>query len=230
MKNQQEINFAEFEEIISYKFKNQKILQQALTHPSLKIERKVSDYERLEFLGDSIIGFVVSEIIYKNYATESEGSLAKRKASIVSRDSLSKIAKTINLGDFLLLSHGENSLGGRNNPANLENAFEALVAAIYLDGSIEDAKDFIYKFFAGTIKQMVAVPKDAKSTLQEWAQSKGYELPKYELASMAGPAHAPEITIKLSIEGFEPIMATSGAKKEAERLAAEKMLLQINGK
>lgn len=228
MKNQQKNKLQEFEGLIFYNFKNPALLQQALTHPSLKIEKKVLDYERLEFLGDSIIGFIVSEIIFNNYKNENEGNLAKRKASIVSRNSLSEIAKEINLGNYLLLSHGEEALGGRNNPANLENALEALVAAIYLDSSIENAKDFVYKFFASTIANMVNPPKDAKSALQEWAQSKGLDLPKYELASMSGPAHAPEITIKLSITGFDSIIAKSTTKKEAERLAAEKMLQNIN--
>lgn len=230
MKPHSKIDFSVLESALSYTFKDPQILQQALTHPSLKIGRKVADYERLEFLGDSIIGFVVSDIIFKNYATEDEGKLAKRKAAIVSRDSLADIARKLNLNAHMILSHGEESLGGRNNPANLENVMEALVAALYLDGGIEVAKAFIQRKFANTIDAMITPPKDPKSTLQEWAQSKGLELPRYDLVEMSGPSHLPQITIKLTINGLEPVTTTAGSKKDAERIAAEKMLEQTHGK
>jgi ribonuclease-3 len=230
MNPQNKRNFFVLENSLSYTFKDPQILQQALTHPSMKIGRKVADYERLEFLGDSIIGFVVSDIIYKNYSTEDEGKLAKRKAAIVSRDSLAAIARKLKINESMILSHGEEALGGRNNPANLENVIEALAAALYLDGGIEVARKFIEVNFAETINKMITPPKDPKSALQEWAQSKGLNLPLYDMVEMSGPSHLPQITIKLTVGEHEPVIAKAGSKKDAERIAAEKMLEVINGK
>ena len=214
------------EEKIGYDFKDKKLLKQALTHPSSKKNKNSQDYERLEFLGDSVLGLLISEILYNNYPKEKEGQLAKRRAAIVCRDSLYKIAKKISLGEHLILGVGENQIGGRENKANLENALEALTAAIYLDGGIEAVRSFVEKFFSKFIKDMQKPPKDPKSSLQEWAQARGFDLPKYEVMSMQGPSHEPIIEIQLSL-GEHKVVQTSSSRKEAERLAAEKLLQKI---
>ncbi len=214
------------EEKLGYDFKDKKLLKQALTHPSSKKNKNSLDYERLEFLGDSVLGLLVSEILYKNYPKEKEGQLAKRRAAIVCRDSLYKIAKKLSLGEHLILGVGENQIGGRNNKANLENALEAITAAIYLDGGIESARQFVEKFFSAFIEAMSNPPKDPKSHLQEWAQARGFDLPKYEVVSITGPSHEPAIEIKLSL-GEHTVSHTSSSRKEAERLAAEKLLEKI---
>jgi ribonuclease-3 len=141
------------EEKIGYKFKNPQLLKQALTHPSSKKNRNEKDYERLEFLGDSVLGLLVSEILYSGFPNENEGKLAKRRAAIVCRDSLYNVAKHFSLGEYLILGVGEIQIGGRDNKANLENALEALIAAIYLDGGIESARSFVKKFFADFINR-----------------------------------------------------------------------------
>jgi ribonuclease-3 len=217
------------EEKIGYKFKNPQLLKQALTHPSSKKNRNEKDYERLEFLGDSVLGLLVSEILYSGFPNENEGKLAKRRAAIVCRDSLYNVAKHFSLGEYLILGVGEIQIGGRDNKANLENALEALIAAIYLDGGIESARSFVKKFFADFINNMEKPPKDPKSQLQEWAQAKGMEIPKYEVLSIIGPSHEPEIEIELTVGEYKERHKAS-SRKEAERLAAEKLLNKIENK
>jgi ribonuclease-3 len=214
------------EEKIGYEFRDKKLLKQALTHPSSKKNKNSQDYERLEFLGDSVLGLLVSEILFKNYPNEKEGLLAKRRAAIVCRDSLYDIAKKISLGEDLILGVGEDQIGGRDNKANLENALEALTAAIYLDGGLESARRFVERLFSGFIGSMKKPPKDPKSTLQEWAQGKGFDLPRYDVISMTGPSHEPRIKVELTL-GEHKVTHTSSSRKEAERLAAEKLLKEI---
>lgn len=216
------------EEIIGYNFKDKKLLKQALTHPSSKKSRTSPDYERLEFLGDSVLNLLVSEILFGDYPNENEGKLAKRRAAIVCRDSLSKIAKDISLGEHLILGSGEAQIGGRQNKANLENALEALVAAVYLDGGLKSVRAFVNKFFAKYITEMEKPPKDPKSMLQEWAQARGLSLPKYKVVSITGPSHEPKIEVELTL-GEYSASHTASSRKEAERIAAEKLLKKIDG-
>lgn len=216
----------DLERKIGYSFKNKKLLTQALSHSSSKKHKTSIDNERLEFLGDSVLGLLISEILYSNYPDENEGKLAKRRAATVCRDSLYIIAKNISLGEHLILGVGEEQIGGRDNKANLENALEAVTAAIYLDGGIENARNFADRLFKDFIADMESPPKDPKSKLQEWAQAKGYGLPKYEVASITGPSHEPQITVKLILNNYNT-EKTSTSRKEAERLAAEEILNKI---
>lgn len=219
------------EDIIGYSFKDKKLLKQALTHPSSKKSKSSPDYERLEFLGDSVLNLLVSEILYANYPDENEGKLAKRRAAIVCRESLFKIAKEITLGEHMILGVGEAQIGGRENKANLENALESLTAALYLDGGLETARAFVKKFFSQFIAEMQKPPKDPKSQLQEWAQARGLELPKYKVVSITGPSHEPQIEVELKL-GEHSATHTASSRKEAERLAAEKLIkkMKINAK
>ncbi|HCR85275.1 MAG TPA: ribonuclease III [Alphaproteobacteria bacterium] len=219
-------NIASLESLIRYEFKNKHLLYQALTHPSANKKGREIDYERLEFVGDSVLSLVISESIYYLYPQEKEGSLAKRRSAIVCKDSLAQIAKDIGLGEYLILGTGEHQSGGRQNLANLENSLEALIAAVYFDGGLRAAKEFINNFFAKYINQMKKPPKDAKSTLQEWAQGKGLGLPKYEMISITGPSHEPLIEIKLEIDNHTKISKAS-SRKEAERLAAVEVLKEM---
>jgi ribonuclease-3 len=213
----------ELENKIGYIFKNKKLLTQALSHSSSKKHKTSIDNERLEFLGDSVLGLLISEILFSNYPDENEGKLAKRRAATVCRDSLCLIAKEISLGEYLILGTGEEQIGGRDNKANLENALEALTAAIYLDGGIESARNFANKLFTSFIANMESPPKDPKSKLQEWAQSRGYGLPKYEVTSITGPSHEPQITVKVTLNDYVAENVSS-SRKEAERMVAEKIL------
>ncbi len=214
------------EEKLGYSFKDKTLLTQALTHPSSKKNKNEKDYERLEFLGDSVLGLLVSEILYSQFPDENEGKLAKRRAAIVCRDTLYEIAKGFSLGEYLILGTGEDQIGGRNNKANLENALEAMTAAIYVDGGVEAAREFVNKFFIDFIKNMEAPPKDPKSKLQEWAQARGLQLPQYKVVSITGPSHEPEIKVELSLDKYVEEYTASN-RKDAERLAAEQLLKKL---
>ena len=214
------------EEKLSYNFENKDLLEQALTHPSSKKTKSAKDYERLEFLGDSILGFVIAKILYNEFPNEAEGKLAKRKAAIVSKETLSEIAKEISLGQHLILGVGEDQIGGRENNSNLENALEAIIAAIFLDGGIKETIRVVKYLFSNVIKKMEKPPKDPKSRLQEWAQSQSLNLPEYKVTSMTGPAHQPEITVQLKVGDIEEEF-TASSKKEAERYVAAMAISQI---
>lgn len=216
-------------DIADYQFKNPLLLEEALTHPSYSADnnRIRQSYERLEFLGDSVLGLVISEMLFEIFPDENEGALAKRRAAVVCGESLSKVAETINIGQKIRMSGGEEANGGRNNVTNLENALEALIGAIYLDGGLGEAEKFVKTHFGELVKTMAEPPKDPKTTLQEWAQAKGLPVPIYETIEQTGPSHAPVFTIQAKINGLEPVQAKGASKKKAERDAAQLMLERI---
>jgi ribonuclease-3 len=220
-------NFSELYDSIGYKFVNESLIRQALTHPSVQGKRSFEgNYERLEFLGDSILGFLVADILFETYPNENEGKLAKRRAAIVCKDSLSEVARNISLGKYLILGTGEEHLGGRDKKANLENALEALIAAIYIDGGVNPARDFVKNNFIEIIKNMGKPPKDPKSKLQEWAQARKLGLPEYKVVSFEGPSHEPLIEVEVKISKYSAKKIAS-SKKEAEKLAALELIEKI---
>lgn len=219
--------FAELETTLGYSFANKKLLQLALTHRSLVREYSDGSNQRLEFLGDSVLGLVIAEMVYQLFPNEAEGDLSKRLVSLVNGEQLAIIAAEMNLGDYINMSGGEDEQGGRANPSNLEDACEALLGAIYLDGGLEAARNVVNRFWQAQASTMKAPPKDPKTTLQEWAQARGLPLPEYHLISSDGPSHAPLFIVELRVHGRETVRAEAGVKKQAERLAAEKMLATL---
>jgi len=216
------------EEKISYSFKNKDLLKQAFTHPSLSRSGKISgNYERLEFLGDSVLSLSIAEILYNRYPEEAEGELARRRAYLVSRDCVAKAAAEIGIGEYLQLAGGEENIGGRLNPANLENAMEALLGAIFLDGGLAPAKALVANFWEDALKEMLIPPSSPKSELQEYIQKQGKGLPEYRIISSTGPSHKPEFTIEVSAEGYAPETGTATSRKAAENIAAENMLRKL---
>lgn len=213
---------------IDYKFKDEALLEEALTHPSFCANKKSKvNYERLEFLGDAVLELVVSEYLYEQFPDDSEGDLAKRRAALVCGESLTEIARNINLGSMIKLGAGEESTGGRENSANLENVAEAIMGAIYLDGGIEAAREFILKNLGPVSEKMLQPPSDPKTQLQELLQSDGKPVPEYKIIEQEGPAHNPIFTVQVSAEGFKPEKASGSSKRVAEREAARKLLDKI---
>ncbi len=211
-----------------YRFNNPALLQQALTHPSALSKNHTMHYERLEFLGDAILGFLVSELLYAEFPKEKEGDLAKRKAALVCGAVLAEIARDIGLDQHLILGEGEEKSGGRSNAALLENAMEAVLAALYLDaGSIEPVRSFVQQHFHARAKQELKPPTSAKNALQEWAQAHKMGLPTYRVAEEDGPAHAPHFVVEVSLQDGAKASATAGNKKEAERKAAKALLEKL---
>lgn len=210
-------------QIFDYSFNNLELLQEALTHPS--ISKK--SYERLEFLGDSVLGLVVTEMLLKQFPNESEGDLAKRKAALVVGEILSKIAIIHNLAPIIIMSESERKLGGECNLNTLENVVESLIGAIYLDSNFITIKEIINRIWQPFIDSMHEIPQDPKSKLQEILQKNGLALPKYELIKSEGPQHMLKFTICLKAENFEPVTGEGYSKQQAEKNAAIELLKQM---
>ena len=216
-------DFKNFSARIFYQFSNPKLLEEALTHPSLsKDNSSRPNYQRLEFLGDKVLSLVVGEFLMQKYPNEMEGSLSKRQAALVSGETLAEVALTIGLEEVLQISSGERKLGGKLNKRNLENSLEALIGAIYLDSNYFEAKNFIMKFWQSFFERDVLPPKDPVSELQELVQIKTKQLPCYETFKDGGLDHAPTFTSIVKIPPKNQEFSASGkSKKEAQKLVAK---------
>lgn len=221
---------------IGYEFRDLGLLEHALTHRSRAHEDAsggVIDNESLEFLGDAVLGFVVADMLFTRFPTHSEGYKSKVKAGVVSSASLARLAEAMNLGTFILLGRGEEKTGGRHKHAILADSFEAVIAAVYLDGGIEAARDFIVSRMEPIIAQAGEQAADAsftadwKSALQEWLQANGRGLPTYRVAAAEGPDHRKRFAIELIVGGEVVATGDGRAKKEAEQVAAREALLKL---
>ena len=212
-------------------FKNPDLYILALTHKSWVNENKGKreSNERLEFLGDAVLEFIVSKELYSRFTDKEEGYLTALRANLVNTINLAQIAVKLNLGEKLLLSKGEEETGGRNNPSLLANTVEAVIGAIFLDRGIGEVENFIRKHLLSGIDEKLAQPlKDAKSLLQEQVQAKGYPAPRYEVVKELGPDHAKKFYIQVLING-NPLAQGSGKNKsEATQNAAQKALVQFS--
>lgn len=220
------MNVTEFEKKLGYCFKNKNLLTQALTHPSNRVSKKnkLLDYERFEFLGDSVLGLVITMFLIEAYPLENEGFLARRRSALICGKALAEVAKNIDLGNQIFMSHGEESVGGRSNENNLENTMEALLGAIFLDGGLEEVKRVISLFWKAKIKDMVIIPFNPKTKLQEVSQARKLGIPNYDLISMEGEAHNPLFEMKVSIKDDLSATGKGSSKKIAENIAAENLL------
>ncbi|OGF45038.1 MAG: ribonuclease III [Candidatus Firestonebacteria bacterium RIFOXYA2_FULL_40_8] len=217
----------EFQKIIGYRFKAVDILGTVFSHSSFvnenKFERKESN-ERLEFLGDSVVGVVTNRYLFEKYKDEDEGFLTRVKSMAVSQPSLAAAARKCNLGGYLLLGRGEEASEGRNKESNLSNAFEALVGAIYLDGGLESAAKFIKEFVLNNLVVDEREAKDYKSELQELIQKKFKKRPVYHIASEEGPEHQKTFIVRVAFAGSILGEGRGKSKKEAELSAAKEAL------
>ncbi len=215
------------QDILGYKFQNLDLLVEALTHPSTDAHQNGDDhhnYERLEFLGDRVLGLIVAEMLLKAFPDETEGDIAKRHTGLVQTSALANIARDLDLGMFLNLSVGEHRTGGRKKKAVLADAVESLLGALYLDGGLEPPKAFISKYWQGQMMSFDIPPVDAKTELQEWAQKRGLPLPQYVLLERSGPDHNPEFDMEVRVKGFPSKSGVSNSKQSAQKHAAQNML------
>ena len=223
-------NICKFEKIIDYKFKNKEYILEALTHSSYSNENKKYNFnERLEFLGDSVLSIVVSDYLFNNEKELPEGELTKLRASIVCEESLSEVANKINLGEYMLLGKGEEATGGRERISILADAFEAVIAAIYQDGTIEDAKKFILANMEYLISdaRRGKIFRDYKTHLQEILQGKGENNIWYKLVDEKGPDHNKRFVMEVGINEEVLGLGEGKSKKEAEQSAAKFALDKI---
>ena len=212
------------EERIGYKFRNSLLLAEALTHPSLGHEAQHYhfDYQRLEFLGDAVLQLVITEYLFSYFQVEAEGQLTKLRSRLVSRDALRMHAAALDLGRYILMGRGEEASGGRERTSTLADAFEALIGALYLDGGLDVAKNFILIQTRADLAKLAEEPVDfnPKGDLQELLQSISPRSPLYELVSQSGPEHEKTFVSEVLWEGIVLGEGTGRSKKQAETAAA----------
>ena len=211
--------------ILGYRFTRSDLPREALTHRSaLQGKRSApgsskTSNERLEFIGDRVLGLLIAEWLAERFPDEQEGELGRRLASLVSQPVLAQVAETIGLGEALSVAPGEARAGVKRRATVLADALEAALGAIYLDGGLEPAREFVRRAWDGAMTAQAAPPKDAKTTLQEWAQKRGLELPEYAVSARSGPPHAPVFEVTVTVGEWRGT-GTAGSKRAAEQLAA----------
>jgi ribonuclease-3 len=215
------------ETILGHDFARPELLREAMTHRSALHGRgrgrgKGSN-ERMEFIGDRVLGLLVAEWLAERFPREQEGDLGRRLAVLVSQPVLAEVADAIGLGEALSVAPGEAKAGVRRRATVLADALEAALGALYLDGGIERARDFVRRAWDGVMGRLEKPPRDAKTMLQEWVQARGLALPAYEVMSRVGPPHAPEFVVTVAAGGRTG-SGTAGSKRAAEQLAAKDLL------
>lgn len=211
------------EEAIGHTFKDKDLIVSALT---LASGSKRAAYERLEFLGDRVLGLVIAEMLYTNFPDEFEGDLAKRHTELVRAETAVKVATDIKLLPALYIAKSEECNIMANPKAYLCDCLEAVIGAIYLDGGFAKARDFVLSKFTSLMKQRKTPPQDSKSALQEWAQGKGLPLPLYKVESISGPEHSPLFVVSVQVEGFAKVISSGISKKKSEQQAAKAFLTE----
>jgi ribonuclease-3 len=205
-------------------FNNPDLFDLAMTHCGMVGEHS---NQRLEFLGDRVLGLVVAELVYQHFPEASEGDLARRHAALVCGETLSKVAQSLGLGEAMRVSASDESLGVRDNVAALEDACEALIGALYLDQGLQVVQAFIHEHWLPLLGNLQMPPKDPKTHLQEWAQGKGLPLPHYYEIKREGAAHAPIFTIEVQVQGVTPMVGVASVKRVAEQEAARQLLRYV---
>jgi len=225
-------DLAVLQQILGVSFKDPSLLEQALIHSSYVNENPglaLTSNERLEFLGDAILGSVIAEKLYQDLPSFTEGELTKLRATLVRRDTLARVARAIGLGDYLYLGKGEESSGGRHKLVNLAGALEAVIAAIYLDQGLATAKNFILRLFSKELQKVVSQGAEVnyKSQLQELVQAKGQQTPAYYVIEAKGPDHDRRFTVEVRVGDTVLGRGSGRSKKEAETEAARSALERL---
>ena len=213
------------EKNIGHTFANRGILQQALCHSSYTGAKR--SYERLEFLGDRVLGLLLADHFYRAFPNDDEGTLTLRLHGEARMSTLADVARVLNLADYIQSQTGLDIAG---NNGVMADVVESIMAAIYLDAGLDAAKAFLERHWSLNGHSVSRQEKDPKSCLQEWSLQRGLGLPKYRQVSKSGPDHAPQMTYEVKIEGYDAISATAGSRKIAEQTAASTLLKQLQGK
>jgi ribonuclease-3 len=218
-----ENRYSTLEKAINYTFRDRSLLEEALTHRSCanEVAGRVSDNQRLEFFGDSILGFLISHSLFESFPDAREGELTRMRAALVDEQNLFKVAGRLDLGAFLVLGKGEEKSGGREKRSILADACEALIAAVFIDGGIRAARKIVRRLFGSA--DAAALPggaRDYKSELQELVQSRSVAAPKYELTAVEGPDHEKVYSVSVLIDGVPAGSGRGRSKKEAQQAAA----------
>jgi ribonuclease-3 len=220
--------FQTLEKQIGYRFKNKQRLRAALTHPSFRYENPEtpSDNQRLEFLGDSVLGLLAADALMKNHPEAPEGELTQMKSALTSGAALAEVAAKIGLGEFLMMGRGEEAAGGAERESNLEDALEALMGAIWVDGGLRAVRRFFDRHVFQTLESVETALLNPKGTLQEFAQKKGFGIPEYKVLEQSGPDHDSVFTVEVTVSTFG-FRGEGRSRREAEKNAAEKAVRSL---
>ncbi len=218
-------NIKGLESALGYNFHKRALLDQALTHASTRTEQtKLQDNERLEFLGDRVLGLAIAELLFESDPLANEGALARRFNRLVRKEACARVGRALELGPLLVLSPAEDENGGRDKDTILGDAAEAVLAAIFLELGFAVARDVVRRQWMPLLDNLPATVADPKSMLQEWAQGMGLALPRYKETKREGPDHAPKFTTEVRIEGYKVAIGSGNSKRAAEQAAATAML------
>ena len=223
MPRRHDADLGPLEQRIGVKFSDVSLLRQALTHVSA-CARRGDSYQRLEFLGDRVLGLAVAELLFEAFPDANEGELSRRLAELVRRETCAEVAAEWGVAPFIILGGGEAQSGGAQKAAILGDICESILGAVFLDAGFAAAQRLVRESFATRLDQAGASQRDPKSALQEWAQGRGLQTPVYRLDGQTGPDHAPRFLISATVDGFEPAQGEGSSKRHAEQAAAEAFL------
>lgn len=217
--------FKELETALGHKFRSVSLLEEALTHASVRGSKTTrADNERLEFIGDRVLGLAIAEVLIAKFPKATEGELARLFNRLVRGEACAKVGRSLNLGKFVVLSDSEADSGGREKATILADAVEAVLGAVFLDGGFDKARGVVQRLWSTLADHPAEPPVDAKSALQEWAQAQGLSLPRYTVVARKGPDHAPSFTSEVQITGRAPAQGEGASKRIAEQAAAKALL------
>lgn len=225
-------DLSDLEIVLGHQFVRRSLLEEALTHSSLDPSHRphVRDYDRLEFLGDRVLGVLIATELWRRFPNAKAGELALRYNASVRQEQLAEIAQALGVKDWLYMAKSERANGGSDKPAVLADVIEAIIGAIYVDGGLAIAEQFVLKHFSAALSSEQSSRKDAKTALQEAAHAKGLGQPTYHVVSQTGPAHEPLFSIQVSVTGGGSSVAEGRSKREAEQLAASRLLEELEQK
>lgn len=217
--------------MLGHRFADPALLDEALTHSSVtgRFGRRKRSYERLEFLGDRVLGLVVAHMLFERFPEDPEGRLTDRQVALVQGSTVAEVGERLGLARVLEIARSEAESAGRGEQSRLADGCEALIGALYVDGGLDAARRFVEREWEPLLERVATPPRDAKTTLQEWAQGRGLEPPAYRLLGADGPPHAPRFTVEASLPDAAPAVGEGGSKRAAERQAAERLLRQVEG-
>jgi len=218
-------SLADLEAKLAYRFSDPSLAERALTHLSAarsdSASSRLESYQRLEFLGDRVLGLAIAEMLYEAYPQASEGELSIRLAALVRREACAEAAAHWDLGPHLRLGAGEAQAGGRKKATILADVCESLIGAVFLDGGFAAARDLIKRAWGERVSAAAAPARDAKTVLQEWAQARALGAPSYDEVERSGPDHAPKFTVRVTLAGYPPELGSASSKRAAEQAAAQ---------
>ncbi len=214
------------EDKIGYHFKDRDWLERALTHSSTADDK---NYERLEFLGDRVLGLIMADALFQRFPNEAEGGMARRHSALVQGRTIAAVGQMTGIGEHIIMSIAERASGGSEKENIVADVMEAMLGAIYLDGGLDAAREVISRLWGETIDTLTDAPLDPKTELQEWVQARGLPLPAYEIIEKIGPDHAPEFVLEVRVEGEKPVTANGASRRQAEKTAARVMLRRLKG-